>query len=168
MIRNFTFALLGILVGLGIFTYGITAKKRPAPVATTAASTTVGGQRVDEIQRNVIIDPVEIKNPNEDIAAQTAATTTTTAAANSQVGATQTSQAAAQNQQQAINPNVQGQANAGVTTGQVQPGTSLASEIIPVPPTPEPELDEGWANSAFIPSDAYDVENSVLEEEVVQ
>jgi hypothetical protein len=142
MIRNFTFALLGVLVGLGLFTYGISGKKKSAAVApaTETTSTTTASQRVDEIQRNVIIDPVEIRNPTEAVAANTQTTTTLPQATTVQPAAAQS------------------------TTG----ATTLANEIIPVPPTPEPELDEGWANAAFIPKDAYDTGDSALESEIVE
>lgn len=156
MVRNFTFALMGILVGLAIFTYGFATKKTVKPVVATK----VTNPRVDEIQRNVIIDPVDIRNPDTAAAEVNASNKTAPVTAQVQTPPTQFTQSelAAQTAAPA------GQAPAA-TSG------SLAQDIIPVPATPEPVIDEGWANAGFLPPEATqssETDNSLLEEEIVK
>lgn len=180
MVRNFVFGLMGLLVGLAVFTYGF-ASRKPAQTKNVA-SKQVTDPRVDEIKRNVIIDPVEIQNPDAHAAEVNANAKTAAVGAPVQTPPTQFAQT---NQATQIQP--QASINGGTQTanqtqapaqnsqngeqGATATNSSLAKDIIPATPAaPETVVDEGWANAGFLPDDVQsnDTDNSVLEEEVVQ
>lgn len=139
--KYFVFTLLGVLVGLGLFSFGFYTDKSSDIKAAKNSSK----QNVAELQKNIVLDdPVEISKPGT-VAAPAQATVAPAQAAPAPTSVTGVP----------VPSSTFGNSNAAaVGTGTPAPtGTAatLGSEILP--PQEAPVIYDGWANAGFLPEE---------------
>ena len=146
------FTFLGVLVGLGLFSFGYYTNRTRNLEVTKVSSKT----NIKELQKNIILDdPVEITNPTSTtrIVREPGTIERLPSAMNTDEkipGAIENAQL--RDRDAARNPaNLDNSARANPQAINPQP-TGLANEIIP-PPVEPPVIYEGWANANFLPED---------------
>lgn len=133
MFRYATFSLLGLLVGMAIFSFGYYTNMASNRAALRAPAQV----KVDELQKNVVLDSVPATAPES--------------LGNSNIPVTASQQTAVSIP--SLNSLTRAELDALTAAALKQQAESLAAEIVTpaVPPKEEPEVIEGWANAAFLP-----------------
>ncbi len=151
MIKNFVFVMLGMLLGLGVFGYGYFSNS----LKNLSRTQNLASNRLEEAKKNLIIDPVQITNP--------------------EVSEFEMNQIRIQSEQLAQNQKLNfknDRTNLEASLSQSKLGSqelktlneqnfdldpqSLAQEILL--PQDEPVIYEGWANAGFLPDEAQEPE----------
>ncbi len=136
--KYFVFTLLGVLVGLGLFSFGFYADKSN----DMKAAKNFSKPNVAELQKNIILDdPVEISKPGT-VATPAQATVAPQAAP------ARTSVTGVPVPRSTFGDTIP----AALGTGTPAPAAAtLGSEILP--PQEPPVIYDGWANAGFLPED---------------
>ncbi len=146
--KYFVFTLLGVLVGLGLFSFGFYTDRSNDLRALKNSSK----PNVAELQKNIVLDdPVEITQPGSPaataLAAQALAAPTQPASAEpaSATATSVTGVPVPSTTFQNTNPAAVGTTTPSETTA------TVGSEILP--PQEPPVIYDGWANAGFLPED---------------
>ena len=139
--KYFVFTLLGVLVGLGLFSFGFyTDRSNDMRVAKTTPKPNVA-----DLQKNIVLDdPVEITRPGAAaVPAQATVAPAQAAPATTSVTGVPVPSATFGN----TNPAAMGTGTPAPTGA----AATLGSEILP--PQEPPVIYDGWANAGFLPED---------------
>ncbi len=139
--KYFVFTLLGVLVGLGLFSFGFYTDRSN----DMRAAKTTPKPNVADLQKNIVLDdPVEITRPG-----------TTAVPAQATVAPVQpaTAPAPASVTGVPVPSSTFGNANPATVGTTTPAGTTatVGSEILP--PQEPPVIYDGWANAGFLPED---------------